>query len=56
MVEWVDLQTQATGEGTFVRYGDFGELIVSESGKERALYSEEVKLMRRVFTRSASQD
>ena len=43
-VQWIDLQTQATGEGVFVRYGDFGELIVSESGKERALYSEEVKL------------
>jgi biotin-[acetyl-CoA-carboxylase] ligase BirA-like protein len=43
-IHWMDLQTKAKGEGTFIRYGDFGEIWALENGKERALYSEEIKL------------
>jgi biotin-[acetyl-CoA-carboxylase] ligase BirA-like protein len=43
-IQWLDLQTQATGRGTFIRYGEFGELIVQEGARARALFSEEIKL------------
>jgi biotin-[acetyl-CoA-carboxylase] ligase BirA-like protein len=42
---YLDLQTLNQGNGKFVRFGDFGELVVLRDGKERSLYSEEIKVV-----------
>jgi len=44
-IQWIDLQTQKTGKGIFLRYGQFGELLVNAAGLERPLFSEEIKLV-----------
>jgi biotin-[acetyl-CoA-carboxylase] ligase BirA-like protein len=43
-LSWVDLHTQVKGSGTFLRYGNYGELVVRDHGGERALFSEEIKV------------
>ncbi len=43
-IAWEDLQTRETGQGTFIRYGEHGELIAACDGKEKTLYSEEIKI------------
>jgi BirA family biotin operon repressor/biotin-[acetyl-CoA-carboxylase] ligase len=43
-LQWTDLQTMSTGRGRFIRYGEFGELVVQDGQRERALFSEEIKL------------
>jgi biotin-[acetyl-CoA-carboxylase] ligase BirA-like protein len=46
-IQWTDIQTGAGGSGIFKKYGNFGELITSNNGEIRSLYSEEIRLVLR---------
>lgn len=45
-LHWEDLQTRQKGEGEFLRFGDFGELIAQTAQGERSLLSEEVHFIK----------
>ncbi|MBC7397034.1 MAG: biotin--[acetyl-CoA-carboxylase] ligase [Bdellovibrionales bacterium] len=43
---WVDLQSRAEGSGKFIRFGEHGELIAQTLAGEKALFSEEIHLVK----------
>ena len=45
-ISWTDLQLGTKGAGIFLRYGDFGELIVLIDEIEKSLFSEEIQLVK----------